>query len=121
MLFGPLSKGTELPTKGERCVYLVYGPHYELLGVGSSPDESRRIGTKYELPFRVVGPVITGEFIDWETVGEEAFGKDYGKAGDYLNLVDGVPMPEHKDPLTKAQARAIPSHASKHLGHREEM
>lgn len=117
-------KGTrKLPSngKGEKCVYLVYGPRYELLGVGGTAEQAHKLGSKYELPFKVLGPVGLNEFIDWETIQEDAFGSDFGKAGDYIDLKDGVPLPEHKEPLTKAQARAIPSHASFYTSHREEV
>lgn len=123
MFYGPSSKGIELPSTGagSRCAYLVYGPHYELLAVAPSPERAHRVGSKYGLPFRVLGPVSVGEFIDWETVGEEAYGVDYGTSGEYITLKDGLPVPERVDPLTKAQARAIPSHATHYITHREEV
>lgn len=122
MFYGPSSKGIELATTGAgRCAYLVYGNHYELLAIAPSPDRAHRIGSDYGLPFRVVGPVGVGEFIDWETVGEEAYGVDYGTSGEYINLKDGLPIPERVDPLTKAQARALPSHATSYVAHREEV
>lgn len=100
--------------KGDKCVYLVYGDKYELLGVAPTQETGYRLGTEYATPFRVLGPVKLGDFIDWEHVNEEAYGENFGPVGEYVNLNDGLPYEGPVEPLTKAQVRAIPSHARGH-------
>lgn len=101
--------------KGDKCVYLVYGKGYELLGVAPTSEGGHRLGTSYSQPFKVVGPVTQGVPIDWDKVGEESYGVDHGPTKDYVDLNDGIPYePSLREPLTKEQARALPSHAAGH-------
>lgn len=101
--------------KGDKCVYIVYGKRYELLGVAPTPEAAHRLGVEHAVPFKVLGPVPQGKPIDWDKVSEESYGIDHGPIGLYVDMVDGIPYePSTAEPLTKEQARALPSHAAGH-------
>lgn len=100
--------------KGVHTIYLVYGPQYELVGLAFGERQARQLGDLSGGAFKVVGPVVPSELIDWETVGEEVYGQDYGPVKDWVDLNDGVPYVEPPLPVSYEEARAIPSHARGH-------
>lgn len=72
-------------------VYLVFDENYQVVGVASGDRAAYTMYGKQAV--RVLGPVEVNKPIDWDATQEERYGVDFGHAGQYATLKDGVPAP----------------------------
>jgi len=79
--------------RNQDAVYLVYDRFYQVIGVSAGEHQAYREFGGQE-PIRVVGPVYLGVRLDWDQVQEESYGVNYGPTTDWLDLMDGVAVPD---------------------------